>query len=268
MSAFDIALKDAVDYVAAHGMDDSPQLRMFIQLLRQAGNLSFMSDDQMQSQMMSALTTCFNKAISKNQLNKVFSGKVSTMTIEKIKPELRTELDRRIMANISLIKLNREQAIDKTMQRFGGWMTSVPVGGSRAIDKKVVIRDIKKSAQQLRYEVRRRNIDQGQKLISSINSVIAIQTNALAAVWHSRWRRPNYDYREHHKELDGKVFALRGNWAIEKGFMKRGNYSDEIKQPGEEIYCSCSFSYIYTLGEVPAELLTAKGRESLNADGQ
>jgi hypothetical protein len=104
-------------------------------------------------------------------------------------------------------------------------------------------------------------IDQGAKFIAALNDVMARENHALAAMWHSRWRRPGYNYREDHKERDELVYTLRGNWALADGYMKVGpaGYTDQITQPAEEPYCSCSYRYIYNLTALPEYMLTLKG---------
>jgi hypothetical protein len=61
------------------------------------------------------------------------------------------------------------------------------------------------------------------------------------------------------------VYAIRGNWALDKGLMKAGKagYYDEITKPGEEVYCSCSATYLYAIRELPDDMITNKGRETL-----
>ena len=58
---------------------------------------------------------------------------------------------------------------------------------------------IQKAAEKVDYEARRVMIDQNRKLIANIDNVIATSNNAIAAIWHSHWRRPGYDFREDHK---------------------------------------------------------------------
>jgi hypothetical protein len=61
-----------------------------------------------------------------------------------------------------------------------------------------------------------------------------------------------------------KIYAIRDNWAIEKGLMNKGaGYTDEMTAPGEEVYCRCNYVYIYGLSKLPEEMLTAKGRAEL-----
>ncbi|MHB1659899.1 MAG: hypothetical protein ACYCRF_11450, partial [Acidithiobacillus sp.] len=80
----------------------------------------------------------------------------------------------------------------------------------------------------------------------------------------SRWRVPGYDYREDHKELDGKIFLVRQSWAREKGLVKKsGKYLDEIEQPAQAVYCQCTGTWLYSLKDLPDEMLTKKGRAAL-----
>jgi hypothetical protein len=46
-----------------------------------------------------------------------YHPEIARFTIQRITPRLRAEFDRRILASANLIKLNRQQAIDKTLQR-------------------------------------------------------------------------------------------------------------------------------------------------------
>ena len=75
----------------------------------------------------------------------------------------------------------------------------------------------------------------------------------------------NYNFREEHAERDGKVYLLRGCWALEQGLIKAGpaGYADEITQPAEEPFCRCYFTYIYHLRSVPKDMLTSKGETAL-----
>ncbi|WP_249206361.1 hypothetical protein [Burkholderia multivorans] len=177
---------------------------------------------------------------------------------------LRPELDKRVRASVDLIKLNRERAVEQMLQRFAGWTSSIPDGGSRAIEKPEVREDIAKSVRQLRYEERRVSIDQGHKLMSSINAVIAEQTQAIAMMWRSHWRQAGYDYRPDHKERDKRFYVVRGSWALQQGLITKGDgYLDEITQPAEEPFCRCYGVYVNNLRDLPPEMLTEKGRRAL-----
>jgi hypothetical protein len=155
--------------------------------------------------------------------------------------------------------------IEKTAQRFAGWASSVPAGGSRAVEVKDVKDNIRKALTSLPFEERRCIIDQSAKFVSALNDVIATDGGAIAGRWHSQWRRRGYSYREDHKERDQKVYAIRGNWALQKGLMKPGQdgYTDQITKPAEEVYCGCSYQFLYNLRDLPESMVTARGRESL-----
>ena len=184
-------------------------------------------------------------------------------------------MDRRILASADLIKLNRTAAINKTVQRFSGWATSIPVqdyvgGGLSASSRSGIVANaqhIQKSAEQVDYEARRVMIDQSHKLIANIDNIIATGNNAIAAEWHSHWRQPGYDYREDHKERDKLVYLIRGNWAQKNGYVKAGpaGYLDEITQPGEEVFCRCYVTYLYNLRSIPENMLTQKGSKFLES---
>ncbi|HET8708090.1 MAG TPA: hypothetical protein VFM46_17425 [Pseudomonadales bacterium] len=178
---------------------------------------------------------------------------------------MRLELERRIMAAAQLIKLNREEMIAKTIRRFSGWASSIPVGGSEAIEKRDTSDEIKKGLKQLPFVERRVMIDQAAKFKASLSDIVATETGAIAAIWRSHWRASGYNYREDHKERDQKIFVLRDNWALQGGLMKLAGrqYTDEITKPAEEPFCQCRYQYIYNLRDLPEDMLTAKGKEKL-----
>lgn len=155
--------------------------------------------------------------------------------------------------------------LQKVEQRFSGWASSVPEGGSKAVSLSEVKESVGKPLKQLPFEERRVMIDQGAKFASTLNDIIANDNGAIAAVWHSHWRRAGYNYRKDHKERDMHVYTIRGNWALEKGLMKPNDagYTDRITQPAEEPFCQCNYQYIYNLRDLPEEMLTQKGRDEL-----
>jgi len=216
---------------------------------------------------------------------------VGRFTLEQIKPHLRGELNRRIMAiaeeSADLIGSDREAVIDATLKRFAGWITPVPgdpVGGTApprwwTLVKSHYIRRSKhdpltrpareppRELADLSFEERWRVVmlDQGQRFCACLSQMIAMDSNAIAMIWHSHWRQENYDYRPEHKERDGKVYALRGNWAMERGLMKAGpvGFYDEVTSVGHEPGCGCYAQWLYNLRDLPADMLTKNGRAEL-----
>src|SRR5208283_1065590 len=116
---------------------------------------------------------------------------------------------------------------------------------------------------QLKFERRRVAIDQGYKLSSSIAHVVAMGSGAIAGIWHDRGQWDHgYDARPEHLARSGTMFLVRDSWAMREGLIKKGGlqYTDEIEAAGLLVYCSCFYEYVASPHDVPAELLTAKGR--------
>jgi hypothetical protein len=255
---FSTILAQAVQDLTLHGFDSKARLDKWADKLRQSAHKALPSTDRLSKTMRAALTGLYEKAIS-GRLLKNHPG-VSLFTIRRIEPYLRSELDRRIMASVDLIKVNREEAIDRTLKRFAGWATSVPPGGSKVQDKTDVKRTVYKSLKSMRFEERRLYIDQGHKLLSNISAVVAIQSEAIAGEWNHVHQK-GYDGRPEHIARDGKVFAIRGSWALEKGYINKGaGFLDEIDAAGMLPFCRCAVTYYQNLDDLPKSMLTEAGQ--------
>ena len=262
-------LSQAIDDMMEHGFDDVERLAEWQRKIRLAAQRIMLPPKQMEDLLRRSMRQAFAKLVEDGQVLKRHPG-VSRFTLDKLKPALRAELDRRILAAANLIILNREESINKTLQRFSGWATSIPVGGTEATDKRKEKENLKKAMARLPFEERRVLIDQSHKLSSSISEIIATDTGAIAGIWHSHYKETGYDYRPDHKdrEIDSKQlpFVVRGNWAMEKGLMKLAGskYVDEMTKPGEEVFCRCYYEWIYNLRDLPEQMLTAKGKAELD----
>ena len=261
---FKEVLAAAVRDISENGYDDPARLDDWLRRLRFAATADLPTPEEIQSRMQLAMQSVFDRTFSKSAALKYHPG-IPRFTLERLKPFARAELDRKIVASTKLIKLNREAAVDKTLQRFSGWATSIPDQGSRVVEKREVTEHIAKPIQQVKYEARRVSIDQGAKLVSAVNEVVSTQGGAIAGKWRSHYRRAGYDYREDHKERDGLIFLIRGSWAHEQGLVKPGpaGYTDQITAAAEEPFCQCWYVYLYALRELPEEMLTVKGKKLL-----
>lgn len=257
-------LTRAINDLAEHGYDSAERVAYWTEEIRRAAQASMRTSAQMAEMLRRALHAVYVRMVDRGGALKLNPG-VGRFTIEKVLPQLRAELDRRIMASANLIRLNKEEAIEKTLRRFQGWSTSIPPGGSAEPDKQKAKKDIRKSVAGLPFIERRVLIDQGHKLGASINATIAEGGGAIAGMWRSNFRQAGYDYRPDHKERDGQVYLVRGSWAQAKGLVKAGaaGYSDNITQPAEEPFCRCRFIYLYHLRQLPDDLITARGRAEL-----
>lgn len=263
MTFFETLTRAVNDFVTK-GFKSEDQLRDWLENLRKAAHDNLVSEAVMVDELKRSLRSVFIRLTQKGGLFKFHPG-VSQYTIARLMPAMRAELDRRIMASANLIKLNRQSAIEKTLQRFSGWATSIPAGGTKSQDKPETKTKIRKALASLPFEERRVNIDQSQKLVSSIHQIVAEGSGAIAVKWNSHWRQRGYNYREDHKERDGKVYLLRGNWATQKGLVKVGEagFFDKITSFGEEPFCRCYGTWLYNLNDLPDDMLTIKGKKAL-----
>ena len=257
-------LTRAINDFVQHGFDSVDRVAFWQDQLARAARRNMTSSNMMHQMLKNAMNAVFRRLVERGGVLK-YHRKVERFMLERIKPQLRAELDRRILASTDLIKLNREQTIAKTLQRFSGWATSIPAGGSEVINKPRAKENIRKGLVGLPFEERRVLIDQSHKLTAAISRTMAEGSGAIAAVWRSNYRQPGYNYREDHKERDGEVYLLRDNWAQEKGLVKpsAAGYYDEITAAAEEPFCRCYIIWIYALRDLPATMLTAKGKSEL-----
>ena len=254
----------AVSDIADNGFDSEARLEKWTKKIQAAAESALPSETMLEKMLRDSLIAIYKKLLDKGGLEVIHPG-VSTFTKEKLRPQLHAELYKWIMASASLIKLNRKQAIAKTLARFVGWTTSIPAGGTSQANKTSTKAGIQRAMGSLPFEERRVLIDQGAKLTASINELVAKDGGAIAVIWHSKWRQQNYDYREDHKERDLKVYAIRDNWAITKGLMKAGpaGFYDDITKVAEEVFCQCYAKFIYNIRSLPVDMLTAKGKAAL-----
>ena len=262
---FQEVLTAAVDDMAEHGFDSVERLDRWTEELRLAAGRVTTDPAQLEQMLRDGLATVYKRLVDHEGVLRHHPG-VGRFTLQQVRPKLRAELDRRIMASASLIRLNREQAIDRTIQRFQGWATSIPIGGAADPEKAKTKKNVKKSLAQLPFEERRVLIDQGHKLTAAVSNIVATGGGAIAGRWRSHWRQAGYNYREDHKERDQLVYALRDSWAMERGLMRKGPnpYYDDITQAAEEPFCRCYIVWIYALRDLPRDMLTVKGQNALD----
>lgn len=257
-------LSEAIAEISETGFNSSDRLAYWIQRIRTAAIQSMTPPHVLERTLNDMLKGMYYAKIERGGILKLHPG-VGRFALDKVKPRLRAELDRRLMASRELIKLNRAAAIEKTIQRFSGWASSVPDGGTDVLKRGEIKTSVRKALVSLPFEERRVAIDQGAKMLSNLSEIIALDAGAIAGIWHSHWREPNYNYRENHKERDDRVFVVRDNWALSNGFMKVDGhkYIDDITKPGEEVSCRCKYQWVYSLRNLPSDMVTFRGREEL-----
>jgi hypothetical protein len=253
----------AVADVSDRGYVSPDQIAEWARRIREAAKRSMTPEHVLDDALRQTLGKAYERLIDRDQILRYHQG-LTRFDIARVKPRLRAELDRRILASASLIKLNRVAATEKTIQRFAGWSTSIPKGGSDVVDKLRIKSEVRKAMASLPFEERRVIIDQSAKFSNELSAIIAKDQNALAAEWnHHHVTYP----RKEHLARNGKVFLVRDSWAHDRGLVKvlPNGYTDEIEQPGELVFCRCSYRWIYNLRDVPLMCLTEKGRQALRA---
>lgn len=265
--SFNDVIREAMADFEEHGFDNAERLAYWQERLRKAAEETMTPEAVMEQKLREAYAAVFKREVERGHALERHPG-VQRFTLEKVKPQLRLELSKRIQASASLIKLDREKVIQQTLQRFSGWATSIPEGGTTQGVKEERGKIIEGMGG-LKFKERRVLVDQGHKLTSAINDVIAKGGGAIAAYWISHAGEAGYDAREEHEkrqEASKKLpFLIRDSWAHEQGLVKLAGskYTDQMTQPGEEVFCRCYFKYIYALSKLPREQLTKKGLERL-----
>jgi hypothetical protein len=264
-NAFYETITAAINDILEHGFDSQERLDRWLQAINHAARESLVPEAVLQRTLQDMLTRVYERTVGGNRLLKRHPG-VSQFTLANIRPTLRAELDRRILSSAGLIKLNRESSVQRTLQRFAGWATSIPIGGSDVASRKEVKENVRRGIAGLSFEERRVITDQGTKLAAAVNEIVATDGGAIAGKWHHIAEGPpSYDSRPKHVERNKKTYLIRNSWAHKQGFVKPGSagYTDEITAPGEEVLCSCSYEYLYALRDLPDDMITNKGRDEL-----
>ena len=265
-------LREAVADFIKFGYDNQERLDYWTRRLRETIDGALMPERELRAKLTRELSDVFDRTTKRERLFRKHKG-LSEFTLQNLKPSLRKELDKRILASADLIRLNRQASIQRTLQRFSGWATSISTGGSNVATFKRLDPKLKRAFASLPFEERRVIIDQGHKLVSSVNQIVAEDGGAIAGVWNSHYHQAGYNYRQDHKEFDQashkRPLVVRNNWAIRDGLMKdKGPFTDQIVQTGEEPFCRCFYTYLYSLRDIPTDMLTKAGLEKLLAANQ
>lgn len=266
-ASFYETITSAINAMTETGYVSAERVAEWVERIRQAALRTLTPPHVLHEQLNRTMRAVYQTFVERGGILKFHPG-VPRFTLERIKPRLREELDRRILAAANLVKLNRERVIEDTLRRFSGWATSIPAGGSSITDRAKLKEQIRKPLASAPFETRRVLIDQAHKLRSSLSEILAVDGGALAGHWVSHYNQANYNFRPEHKhfDVDDKLFIVRGNWAMDKGLMRLGGhrYVDEIERPGELPFCRCYYQWIHSLNRLPPELLTKQGVEAVS----
>jgi hypothetical protein len=244
------------------GYASEAQLRVWVDRLRAAAERDLVAPAEMDRRLRASLGAAYDRLVERGGLLAYHPG-VSRFTLERIKPELRDELGRRIMASANLARLDREETVTRTMRRFSGWATSLPLGGDEDVAKNVVKSAIRRDIVRTSFQWRTLQNDQSHKLAAALSAILARGSGAIAARWSHHF---SLHPRPTHIDRDGVVYLIRNSWADDAGFVtpgKGGYYDDLVDQAGVAVNCRCSTVYYVALRQLPRDMLTQKGLEEM-----
>jgi hypothetical protein len=265
-SFYDV-LTAAVNDLLEHGYADPGQVIEWQRRLTEAVDRSWGSEREAVERLRESLKRRFNLLVERDGLLREHRL-ADRFTYLMIKPKLRGELDRRLVAATDLIKLNRDEAVARMGRRWTGWATSLPVGGPAEADRRKLKEEVKRPLQRLPFAERRLFIDQGAKLVAAVHETVALDGGALAGRWR-HVHQHGYDGRPEHVALDGRYLLVRGSWALQRGLIVPlddggPRFTDEVDRPAEKPFCRCSYVYEYRLRQLPPTMLTQAGRDALS----
>jgi len=153
---------------------------------------------------------------------------------------------------------------DALLQQF---LEQVPIGGTKDKAIKSRIAEIKKGLRSLTEWDRFFYVHKARSFPAEVDCLFALEGNPIAAIWDYSPTDEQGDYPKiyDHKQRHDLVYVVRGNWAITKGLMNEGanGYLDEITRPSQEVGCMCHLRWLYSIRDLPKNMVTEKGCSEL-----
>jgi hypothetical protein len=261
-------IENAINEIQFYGWSEELVDRYRIQIENECKNIFGSSINLISSSFKKQ----FNNSFSKDRGYKRHI-EIPRLGIEKIMPDLRKKLDERIRASADLIVLERKAPIELSLARFSKLLFQAGNNEIKSSPKKFSdldwikphLKSISKPIyQQKEYEQRRRDIDQGHKIIRDFDYTIAEQNDFIAAIWKAHPKTSYYQARPYHWERNNKIYIRQAGWAYTKGYVKKGEMSffEDIEDPPSYLVnCTCYFDFIYSLSYIKRkypELITNK----------
>jgi hypothetical protein len=149
--------------------------------------------------------------------------KIEEWSILSMRPEMQAALDQRTWEALALARGRRDIEVDESMQRFLGFVSSVPSAGMEEVKK------LRMEAERIAgpvakpWSAKHIAVDQTNKLIGNLNHTIATGSAAIGGFWDALKGEIPRDNRENHLGWgkDELFFSIRGNWAEEKGWVNK-----------------------------------------------
>ncbi|MXV43473.1 hypothetical protein GS501_00055 [Saccharibacter sp. 17.LH.SD] len=255
---FQSVLTQAVEDLRRNGYDSKARHQRWLRKLRQLAKRMVGSDEESTRRVKRVLQASYTQKVTKGSIAK--EHQISVYTVKQLSPSLQRELARRIAAATELITLNKDRAVEQTLQRFSGWATAQNPGMTTPEKVREIKAQISKPLYQQPFEERRTVIDQNAKFSANLNYLVASDNKAIAVIWDANASRPNYHHRPEHLARNGKIFVLKDSWAYQNGYIKKDvDFYEDTEGFATAPFCSCKGIYLYSLTDLPEEMLTEKG---------
>lgn len=197
------------------------------------------------------------------------SDSVSTMS-EKF-DELLPSLNACFENCVNNYRVQADEYLDQQLSELNfilnDFLEKIPIGGTK--DKKIKshIALIKKELRQIVRWEKQFYVYKASAFLAEVKYIFSLQEGPIAAVWRYSWLDEQGEYRKNydHKILNGKIYAVRDNWAMKEGLMisSEKEFVGDIVRPAQEVGCMCNLQWIYNLRQLPNEMMTQKGRSEL-----
>ncbi len=139
------------------------------------------------------------------------------------------------------------------------FIDEIPEGGTKAAVVRSHVNPIKNALAELLQWAADLDRLQATSFASEVRDFLTpAANNAIAMVWrYSPWSC----LVSSHRDLDERLYAVRGNWALQKGLMlvPSGGFSDEVKSRRRELGCMCTFQFVFNVTGLPTDTLTPAG---------
>lgn len=257
-------------------------------------NASALTNDRLTKKFL----TCYRKLIGADEkkLSKLFSSRmkktynsymkdgvfennrgVKQVSIFKLKPKFRKELNNRIVFSLSLIKTQNKGIMQKLSDRFLNWLNNETIGGNDKSLRETLALSKTQQVQSRHYNFILK--DQTRKMLTNIDNIIAKDCNAIGFYWKTRRdnrvvgnpiglypKATNKDVHGNHFKRQGQFYFYKNTWVtknrlIDTSKIEWAEFDDGM--PGEPIGCRCYAENIYDFEDVPEEFLSDKGKEYL-----
>ena len=254
----------AIADMVSHGFDSASRVEHWIFEIKKSLKTQVLPPRDLEQMVYRALTNTFERTLRTHRGRHALTNKV---IVSQMTPQLRTEMNKRMMATMQLLQASRDETLAKVVRNFTGWATSIPEGGTAQAKQREEKARIRRILTRIPNQEKRIILDQSYKLKTAMDDLIAKESGAIAAKWYDRGEHDiTYDARKLHLDRSGTIFTIRNSWAHQQGLIKAPNgYTDDFEMVGEFPFCKCHYEYFYRIEDLPKQFLTVTAKNVLKS---